>query len=231
VFRVGGIDYNTFVDFRLNDPDKWARLRERLNAVAGFRVGPVAANREDLFWINSFITGRSPLDVRDLTAVETQVRHAMLPVHDFLKSHVPGFANSYLYDSASQIGTRGSRRLRGRYVLTKDDAFSHRTFDDIVAVFPQGVPLGLTPEDMPKSVGLPYRCLVPKDVDGLLVAGRCFSSDATANTMFNVIPHCISMGQAAGTAAAMAIKRNLSPADLPYRDLKQHLLAQQVALS
>jgi hypothetical protein len=230
VFRIGGVDYDTFLRFRVDDPEGWQRIREKLTAVAGFRVGPVAANREDLFWINSFITGRSPINVKDLTEVETQVRHAMLPVHDFLKQQVPGFSNSYLYDSASQIGTRGSRRLHGKYLLTKEDAFSHRTFDDTVAVFPQGVPLGLTPEEMPRSVGLPYRCLVPKDTGGLLVAGRCFSSDATANTMFNVIPHCIAMGQAAGTAAAIAVKRGVSPGNVPYPELKERLLAQQVEL-
>jgi hypothetical protein len=230
VFRIGGVNYDAFVKFRVDDPEGWQKLREELHAVAGFRVGPVAANRDDLFWINSFITGRSPINVKDLTAVETQVRHAMIPVHELLKKQAPGFWDSYLYDSASQIGTRGSRRLRGRYVLTKDDAFSHRTFDDTVAVFPQGVPLGLTPEEMPRSVGLPYRCLVPKDVDGLLTAGRCFSSDATANTMFNVIPHCISMGQAAGMAAAIAVKLDLSPGDVPYPVLKDRLAAQGVPL-
>jgi len=230
VFRIGGVDYDTFVKFRVEDPEGWQQLREKLNAAAGFRVGPVTANRDDLFWINSFITGRSPINVKDLTDVETQVRHAMIPVHEFLKKQVPGFSDSYLYDSASQIGTRGSRRLRGRYVLTKEDAFTHRAFEDTVTVFPQGVPIGLTPEEMPRSVGMPYRCLVPKDTDGLLVAGRCFSSDATANTMFNVIPHCISMGQAAGTAAALAVKRDSSPGEVPYPDLKQRLLAQQVEL-
>ncbi len=230
VFRIGGIDYDAFVQFRAARPKDWEQMRARLNEVAGFKVGPVAAQRADVVWINSFITGRSPLDVKDLTAVETQVRHAMLPVCEFLKQNVPGFTKSYLYDSASQTGTRGSRRLRGRYVLTGNDAFEHRKFEDTVAVFPQGVPLGLTPEDMPRSVGLPYRSLVPKDIDGLLVAGRCFSSDATANTMFNVIPHCFSMGQAAGTAAAIAVKQGISPGDVAYPVLKDRLVAQGVPL-
>jgi len=97
-------------------------------------------------------------------------------------------------------------------------------------VFPQGVPPALAHEDMPRSVGLPCRCLVPKDVDGLFVADRCFSSGAVANTVSNVIPHGIAMGRAAGTAAAIAVKRSLSPGEVPYPDLNERLVAQRVVL-
>jgi succinate dehydrogenase/fumarate reductase flavoprotein subunit len=83
---------------------------------------------------------------------------------------------------------------------------------------------------MQKNVGLPYRCMVPAKLDGLLAAGRCFSSDQAANTMFNVIPHCIIMGQAAGTAAALAVKNKVQPRKVDVSILQKRLVSQGVAL-
>jgi hypothetical protein len=79
-------------------------------------------------------------------------------------------------------------------------------------------------------VHFPCRALVPKKVDGLLVAGRSFSSDLQANNMVNLIPHCIAMGQAAGTAPALAIKQGISPRKIDYTLLKNTLLKQGVLL-
>jgi hypothetical protein len=233
VFRIGGIDLAKYVNFWTSEPKKWQELRDEVDGIAGFHVGPVPASREDVVWVNSFIKGRSPINVTDLTWVETAVRKAMLPVYEFYKKRLPGFENSYIYDSASQIGTRGSRRLIGEYVLTRDDVIARKKFNDIVAVFPQGVPLGTTPDSSPdrhENVGLPYRCLLPATLDGMLVAGRNFSSDQAANTMFNVIPHCVSMGEAAGTAAALAVKDKVKPRKVDYGKLRARLRAQGVAV-
>ncbi|MFC1535354.1 FAD-dependent oxidoreductase, partial [Thermodesulfobacteriota bacterium] len=205
-------------------------FRNELDKVAGFHVGPIASAHPDVFWVNNFIKGLNPLKVEDLTWVEVNVRNIMLPVHEYLKKKIPGFKDSFIYDSASQIGTRGSRRLIGEYVLTREDAKARKNFKDTVAVFPKGVPLTFTPEEMPENVGLPYRSLLPINIDNLLVAGRCFSSDPGANTMFNVIPHCIAMGQAAGTAAAIAVKNSVNPKKIEYSTLHKTLSAQGVTL-
>ena len=77
---------------------------------------------------------------------------------------------------------------------------------------------------------IPYRCLVPKRVDGLLVAGRAFSSADTINESFNIIPHCIAYGQAAGTAAAMAVKAGIQPRKVDYKALRVNLVKQGVNL-
>jgi hypothetical protein len=231
VFRIGGIDSGKFADFRLNNADKWQKMREKANAIAGFGVGPVPAQRDDVFWVNSFIKDRSSIKVEDLTWVEVNVRHVMIPIYDYYKKNVPGFEKSYIYDSASQTGTRGSRRLVGEYVLTREDVQSKKQFDDVVVVFPQAVPMGITEAQKPlKEVGMPYRCMVPAKVDGLLAAGRNFSSDQAANTMFNVIPHCIQMGQAAGTAAAIAVKNKVQPRNVDYKTLRRRLIAQGISL-
>jgi len=230
VFRIGGIDFDKFADFRQANPQKWQDMRNEVDGIAGFHVGPVPAQRKDVFWVNNFIKDKSAIKVEDLTWVEINVRKVMMPVYEYYKKNLPGFENSYIYDSASQTGTRGSRRLLGEYVLTGDDVKARKSFDDIVGVFPQAVPMGMTPEGMQKNVGLPYRCLVPASVDGLLAAGRCFSSDQAANTMFNVIPHCVVMGQAAGTAAALAVKNKVKPRNVDYKKLKARLIAQGVVL-
>ena len=81
-----------------------------------------------------------------------------------------------------------------------------------------------------KHVYIPYRALVPVKTEGLLVAGRSFASDSTANNMANLIPHCIAMGQAAGTAAALAVDQGVRPRDLKVTELQKTLLNQRVVL-
>ncbi len=225
VFRIGNLDFDKFCDFRANNPEKWQACRDEFDGVACFHIGPVPASRSEEVWINSFIKGRSPLKVEDLTWVEVNIRKAMVPVWEYFKKRVPGFENSFIYDSASQIGTRGSRRLIGEYILTKQDLDSHKTFSDTVGVFPHGAA-----PNAPKDVPLPYRCLVPAKMDGLLAAGRNFSSDAVTNNMFNVIPHCVVMGQAAGTAAALAVKNKVDVRKVDVKALRKRLSAQGMQL-
>jgi hypothetical protein len=230
VFRIGGIDFNKFAEFRASDPPKWQKLRAEGFKLAGFHIAPVPGQRPDVFWVNNFIRGKDCLKVEDINWVEINVRKIMLPYYSFLKSSVPGFENSYLYDSASQIGTRGSRRLIGEYVLTGEEAKKGIKYSDTVLVFPRGVPLTWPADRPPENVAMPYRCLVPAKLDGLLVAGRCFSSDQAGNSMFNIISHCIQMGQAAGTAAALAVRSQLSPRKVDIKTLQTRLAAQGIEL-
>ncbi len=230
VFRIGGIDFDKFAEFRKSQRDEWIKLREEGFKLAGFHMAPIPAQRPDIFWVNNFICGKSCLELKDLNWVEANVRKVMIPFYSFYKKVVPGFENSYLYDSAPQIGTRGSRRLIGEHVLTGEEARAHQKFDDTVVMFPRGVPLSWPDDKPPRNVELPYRCLVPAKLDGLLAAGRCFSSDQAANSMFNIISHCIQMGQAAGTAAALAAKSEIQPRQVDTKALRKSLIAQGVEL-
>jgi ribulose 1,5-bisphosphate synthetase/thiazole synthase len=230
VFRIGGIDFDKFADFRKAQPQEWVKMRGEGFKLAGFHIAPVPAQRSDVFWVNNFIRGKSCLKVEDLNWVEVNVRKVMIPLHSYYKKTVPGFENSYLYDSALQLGTRGSRRLFGEYVLTGEEAKAGKKFDDTVLIFPRGVPLSWPAEKPTENVEMPYRCLVPARLEGLLAAGRCFSSDQAANSMFNVISHCIQMGQAAGTAAALAVKSKVLPRKVDIKALQKRLIAQGVKL-
>ena len=162
-----------------------------------------------------------------LAGLEVEMRKMMRRGHDFMKKNIPTFENSFILDTASQTGTRGSRRLIGEYVITKEDFQSSKRYDDTIAVFPR---LGPPGGQEVKYVYMPYRALVPIKTEGLLVAGRSFSSDMAANNMSNLIPHCIATGQAAGTAAATAINKGIRPREVDYRTLQKILHKQGVPL-
>ena len=231
VFRIGGIDFDKFADFRKALPEEWVKMRAEGFELSGFHIAPVPAQRKDVFWVNNFIRGKSCLKVEDLNWVETNVRRIMIPFLSYYQKTVPGFENSYLYDSASQLGTRGSRRLIGAHVLTGEEAKAGTKFDDTVLIFPHGVPLAWPADLPPSNVELPYRSLLPAKLEGLLAAGRCFSSDQAANSMFNVISHCIQIGQAAGTAAALAVKSKVLPRKIDVKALQKRLTSQGVKLT
>ncbi len=227
VFRLGNCDYQKYCDFKESHPQKFEELLNGLTKAAGTYLLPLPSPRNDILWFNNWIPDLVCTKVEDLTTLEVEMRKKILKGHAFLKKNFPTFNNSYILDTASQTGTRGSRRLIGNYIITKDDFQNCKKFEDTIAVFPRLGPPNTT--DV-KRVYIPYRALVPDKIEGLLVAGRSFSSDFAANNMANLIPHCIAMGQAAGTAAAIAVQQNISPHKINYATLQRNLLKQGVAL-
>lgn len=226
VFRIAGVDSDRYVDFRETEKEGHDRLMKELTDIGGFNTFWRSAH-DDVLWCNNWLPNLDALNVEDLTWVEVNARKSMLISLKFLKEKVPGFKNSFLMDTASQIGTRGSRRLTGEYVVSWDDVLSGVVHDDSIAVLPH---LGRSPSSGYPHVHIPYRALLPKRVDNLLVAGRCFSSDIAANNVLNWIQQCIPMGQAAGTAAALAIKAGTSPREVDPSALQTNLLKQNVPL-
>ncbi len=229
VFRLGNCNYQKFCDFREAEPDKFRKLlMEEMPAYAGTRLFPLPTPRNDVTWVNNWIPNLNCMNVEDLTTLEVEMRKMMRKGVEFLRKNVPTFENCFILDTASQTGTRGARRLIGEYVITKEDFAEGKKFDDTIAVFPRMGPPGGSEEV--KHVYIPYRTLVPAKVEGLLVAGRSFSSDYYANNMANLIPHCIAIGQAAGTAAAIAVNKGISARKVEYGTLQNRLMAQGVPL-
>ncbi len=241
VFRVGNVDFKRFNEFRQKEPEKNRELIRQMESIWSeehkaallpgggslYRMVPLPTPREDVVWVNNFIRGLSATNVEDLTWVEVNIRKGMLLWHDFFKKHFPGFEKSFIMDTASQIGTRGGRRLVGEYIVNMEDIRSGKIHEDTIAVFRRI----MTPEvDRPPWVYIPYRSLVPRRIEGLLAAGRCYSSDPAANNMTNVIPQCVVMGQAAGTAAALAVKGGVTPRQVEYRALRENLVNQGIPL-
>jgi hypothetical protein len=227
VFRVGNCDYQKYCDFREKDPDKARDLSNEMTELVGTRLAPLPSHRNDVMWINNWIPNLDNLNVEHLTELEVSMRRMMRTGHDFMKKNIPGFENSFILDTASQTGTRGGRRVIGETRLTEEDLKNCTMYEDTIAVFPR---MGPPTETGGRFTYIPYRCLVPVKTEGLLVAGRSFSSSGQANNMANLIPHCIAMGQAAGTAAAIAVKENIQPRQVDYRKLQEKLVKQDVPL-
>jgi hypothetical protein len=227
VFRLGNCDYQKLCDFQEKDRPKYQELIKGLAEAAGTFLLPLPTPRNDVLWFNNWITGLDCTKVEDLTKLEVEMRKMMLRGHAFMKKNIPTFENSFILDTASQTGTRGSRRLVGEYVITGGDFQSCKKYDDTIAVFPRLGPPG--DREVP-HVYIPYRALVPAKIEGLLVAGRSFSSDMEANNMANLIPHCIAMGEAAGTAAAMAVKQGIGVRNVDYKALQKALVKQGAVL-
>ena len=143
-------------------------------------------------WCNCpHMAGLDGLKVADLTRAEVQGRNTIHKVIEFIRDKLPGFRNCYLIDLAPQTGIRQTRLLEGEYVMTKDDVAQRVRFEDSVA---RG-----------RDYYYPYRTLVPRSVENLLVAGRHYSSTSAAQKMSREIPPCMAMGEAAGIAAALSL--------------------------
>jgi hypothetical protein len=225
-FRIGNIDLNKYYNFRESEMPRYGGLMRELEGMGGF-TQYISTTREDVIWVNNAVPGLDPLSVADLTWLEVNGRKRMLITHQFLKKNIPGFENSFVMDTASQIGVRSSRRLIGEHILTKEEIFSGIIFPDTIAVCPD---FRHTISEEHPHWHVPYRSLIASQMDNLLVAGRCYSSDLVANDLLAPIQFCIAMGQAAGTAAALAIKHGVALRDLDYRVLQDSLLNQGVPL-
>jgi hypothetical protein len=226
VFRVGNVDFTRLRTFQELRPGEYDELMRDVEGLGGFTLY-VRTFREDVVWFNSNLPGLDGLNVEDLTWVEVNGRKKMLITYDFFRRNVPGFENAYIMDTASQVGVRGSRRLVGEYTITEQDVHAGRLHEDTIAVIParQWAPALRSP-----LIYIPYRSLLPRRVENLLVAGRCLSSDQFANNILSPIQCCVAVGQAAGTAAALAIRNGISPRSVDRRTLQERLAAQGVPL-
>ena len=167
----------------------------------------------------------------ELSEAEMLGRRQIAGVAEFLKE-VPGFENSYIVDIAPQVGIRETRRVRGHYVLTEADVLECASFEDTIGV--NGWPLELHLKGdvefrwprIPESRGfnhLPYRMTVPLGLDNLWIAGRCASMSHEAQSAARVTGACFVMGQAAGTAAHLALGAGCNAADVAVAALQAHL--------
>ena len=155
-----------------------------------------------------------------------------------LRMFVPGFENAFLSVIASQLGVRESRRIIGDYKLTLDDFLAAREFEDSIgraampagAHTPDGETMTVFNLEPGKSMSIPYRCMLPKDFDGLLVAGRCVSYEPPVANSIRNMAQCMVMGEAAGTAAAIAVEMETSPREIDIKMLQDALRQQNAIL-
>ena len=174
-------------------------------------------------------------DAQQLSDGELEGRRQIASYFSFLRHEVPGFANSSIVDIAAQIGIRETRRIQGKYALTGEDILASSRFDDAIGINAWPMELHSAgridwqfPRNWESTAGrvyndLPWRMLVPKTTDNLLVAGRCASMTHEGQSAARVSGACFVMGQAAGTAAA-TLSATQTTADVDVRALQKQLL-------
>jgi hypothetical protein len=184
------------------------------------------------------VTDIDPLDPDDLTRAEVEARLQVMQLLRFFRERVPGFEHARLAATGTQIGIRESRRIVGRYTLTAQDVLEGRTFDDAVARSAYPIDIhnpsgsGTTTHRPPpgSSYEIPFRCLVPAGREQLLVAGRCISTTHEALASARLTPTVMTLGQAAGTAAALANQRGVRVGEVDANELRAMLAADGVDL-
>lgn len=195
--------------------------------------------REDFAVINmSRVIGIDGSDADSLNEGEIKAQLQLMAIVDFLQTFIPGFENSYLVQSANTLGVRETRRLKGRYVLSGNEAICCEKRDDSIARGSYIIDIH-DPNGKAAAIGgalkgdfydIPYGCLLAKEFDNLLACGRCISVDHIAHSSTRIQGTCILTGQAAGTAAAMAKQKNITVAELSVLELREKLLANGVYL-
>lgn len=234
-FRMVNVDVQRAKAFGKNA--MWAKMEE-----AG-ASGDYMLPRREGSWhittqqgvIHTIMTRVAEVDGTDpvaLTQAEIDGRKQAFEYARFLQDWVPGYEKADLSWLNPSIGVRETRRVYGHYRLTRDDCLSARKFDDAIGAC--GAPIEdhspgadtkwiYVPEGM--TYDIPYRTLLPQQVDGLLVAGRCFSATHDAHASCRSMAQTMAMGQAVGTAAALAAASDTLPAALSVAELQDNLLA------
>ncbi len=215
VFRLGGVDTDEAERFQFESPADYEPIDREARRILGgsWAYWWLKTPLPGIVWCNCpHITGLDGLSVTDLTAMEFAGRARIHATVDYVRANLPGFRNCYIVDVAPQTGVRQTRLLQGEYVVTKQDVQQRVHFPDSVA---RG-----------RDYYTPYRALLPREVDQLLVAGRHYSATSSAQKISREIPPCMAMGEAAGVAAAMAGEAGVSPRRVDVVRLQRRLRAQ-----
>jgi hypothetical protein len=250
MFRVAEFRRAAFNAYVRENPKEWRGVHGLWALVRrATEAGELDLPREDMLFfatphesevsVNSTrVTRVLGVDVWDLSYAEWCSRRQMRQIAAFLRRYVPGFEDSYVVQSGVQVGVRETRRILGEYQLNVEDVLGARKFDDAIA-------RGAYPVDIhnPKGTGtllkrlppgeaydIPLRCLLPKNTERLIVAGRCISGTHEAHSSYRVMAIVMATGQAAGVCAALATRKGTTPRRVNVREIQRELLRQGASL-
>jgi hypothetical protein len=212
VFRLGGVDTDAAERFEFEETEEFARRDSEAKAILGGSWDKwwLKTPLPGVVWCNCpHMTGLDATRVEDLTRAEFEGRPRIHALIDFVRANLPGFERSFLIDVAAQTGVRQTRLLEGEYVVTKEDVVKRVHFPDSVA---RG-----------RDYYTPYRSLLPRGVEQLLVAGRHYSATPTAQKISREIPPCMAMGEAAGVAAVLALEADALVREVDVARLQKRL--------
>lgn len=228
-FRVGGVDVDTWMSWVDEHPDASREVWDNLTQAIGwpdslFYIAPLYL-QPGVLWGNNYYRMADGLDPEAMSEVDIGARLRIRQALDILRRRLPGWEAAWLIDTASQLGVRRSRRLIGLQRLTEAETGTH---DYRHA---EAIGRGNDFRRADSAYDIPYGCLVPREVDGLLTAGRCISCSHEALEPIREIHVCWVTGQAAGTAAAIAVQAGVSPREVAIGELQQRLRAAGVAFA
>ena len=234
-FRLGDIDRKRFYEDLPNTQKKYKEWQA---------AGKIKNVRENILVFHTlsdtvmhFNTTRvilhDPTDAASVTDAEMQAREQVWEMFMFLRECAAGCENASLLSTAMQIGVRESRMVEGEYTLTQEDLLSCRKFEDGIAACNYDIDIhnpegsGTTHWFFPphEYYTIPYRCLIPRGAANLLVAGRCISSTHEAQASYRIMPVVCTLGEAAGTAAALAHELGTDTLHVPTELLRERLRA------
>ena len=232
-FRLGNVDVDAFYKTKESMKQKYREAKER---------GELMNPREDVLLFRSpipnvmhFNTTRvvklDPTNPEDVTKAELFARDQIREIIDFMKKNGDGLDNCFLMETGAEIGVRESRMIVGDYVLTESDCRAFTKFSDSIAACNYDIDIhnpegsGTSHYFFPEGeyYTIPYRCLIPKTVSNMLVAGRCISSDHGAQASYRIMPTVCTLGEAAGVAIGIAVKKGCDTRSIDVCELQAHL--------
>ncbi len=246
MFTIGGVDWDNVKAWRTSygmtevwhEAQQNGDMRPYQDHIMGFWWTPT---RPDQVGINfTHVNFADSTKAMDLTQATIEARKQAYESIEVFRKYVPGMEGCYMISTPNTIGLRESRRIHGEYTLTVEDVKNSRPFDDSIGYGSFYIDIhGTSGPGMdqktwrpPKGFKyqIPYRILVPKAVDNLLVAGRCVSADHIALGSLRVMPTCGVMGQAAGVSAMLSLKNGSSPRSCGITELRAELRRQNCIL-
>lgn len=250
MFRMGEINKHEFENYVRKHPGQWKGVYGLWDLIKkATDAGDLKMPRENVLMFKTpyekeisinctRIINVLGTDVWDWSFAEWQGRKQMRQIAAFFKKYVPGFENAYAVQSGVHTCVRESRRIMGEYKLTADDILSVRKFDDMIACGAYPIDIhnpkgpGTTLLHLPENqwYTIPLRCLVPKKIEQILVAGRCISGTHEAHSSYRVMPISMATGQAAGVCAALAVRENKLVRNVAVGDVQNELLKQGAIL-
>lgn len=259
-FRMRGVDLAVVKQYMIDYPDEFYKKTPiaelaglPLSGVLGYykhwKEANLPINRDQVLFFTgpeadevlvntTRVQGLDGTDVEDLTEAEELGRKQVLMVAEFMKNNLPGFEKASISSVGAQIGIRETRRINGHYALQVDDVVQGRRFEDVIAR--SGYPIdihdpsgkGVTAAwvEGDGAYDIPYRCLLPQKIENLLTAGRCISTTHEALATTRLTPSCMATGQAAGSAAGLAVKHGVLPAQIDIVELQSVLVQDGMVL-
>jgi hypothetical protein len=232
-FRLGNVDVEKFYESR-----ERLKIAHAQSLAAGELINPrenILVFKTPIHNVLHFNTTRvvrkNPTSPVEVTEAEVLARQQVYEIYEFMKKHADGLENSFLMMTAAEIGVRESRMIVGDYVLTEQDCRNCVKFDDGIAACNYDIDIH-NPEGTGTShyyfpageyYTIPYRSLIPKSAENLLVAGRCISSDHGAQASYRIMPVVCCIGEAAGSAVGLAVKQNCTVREIDVKELQNEL--------